>query len=76
MREADGTEHVSRGCYKSEDHKKFMCNRDENQHTDHKEGHIRGLPGGVQYSVECCQEDFCNSGPYPVLQDHTSSKII
>lgn len=76
MRKADGTEHVSRGCYKSEEHRQFMCNKEESQNTDQKEGHVRGLPGGVRYSVECCQEDFCNVGSYPVLQDYTTSKTI
>lgn len=73
VRKADGTEHVSRGCYKSEEHRQFMCNKEESQNTDQKEGHLRGLPGGVRYSVECCQEDFCNVGSYPVLQDYKTN---
>lgn len=52
-----------------------MCNREENQNAEHAERHIRNLRGGAQYSVECCQEDFCNVGPYPVLHD-SNSKII
>lgn len=75
MKEADGTESVSRGCYKLEEHKLFLCNKEDNQDAEHKERHARGL-GGVQYSVECCQADFCNVGPYPVLQDYSTSKII
>lgn len=53
-----------------------MCNKEENQNTEHTEGHIRNLRGGAQYSVECCQEDFCNVGPYPVLHDYSTSKTI
>lgn len=57
-----------------------MCNREENQksnqNTEHAERHIRNLRGSAQYLVECCQEDFCNVGPYPELQDNSTSKII
>ncbi|XP_050450463.1 activin receptor type-1-like [Cataglyphis hispanica] len=73
VKEADGTESVSRGCYKLEEHKLFMCNKEDNQDAEHKERHIRGLTNGVQYSVECCQADFCNVGPYPVLQDYSTN---
>lgn len=73
VREADGSESVSRGCYKLEEHKLFMCNKEGNQDGERKERHARGLSGGVQYSVECCQADFCNDGPYPVLQDYSTN---
>lgn len=53
-----------------------MCNREENQNAEHAEGPIRNIRGGAQYSVECCQEDFCNTGPYPALQDDSPSKTI
>ncbi|XP_032663836.1 activin receptor type-1-like [Odontomachus brunneus] len=73
VRQVDGTEYVKRGCYTSEDHRMLTCNREENQNAEHAEGHIRNLRGGAQYSVECCQEDFCNVGPYPVLHDSNNS---
>lgn len=76
MREADGTEYVSRGCYKSEEHKLLMCNKENGQNIDqYKRRNIRGL-SGVQFSVECCQADFCNIGPYPKLEDYSTSEII
>ncbi|KYN11906.1 PREDICTED: activin receptor type-1 [Trachymyrmex cornetzi] len=74
MREVSGREYVSRGCYKSEEHKLMMCNKENNQNTDqHKKRNVRGLSGGVQFSVECCQADFCNVGPYPQLEDSTNT---
>lgn len=77
MREVDGTEYVSRGCYTSEEHKLLMCNKENGQNTDqYKKRNIRGLSGGVQFSVECCQADFCNVGPYPKLEDYSTSEII
>ncbi|KAL0103094.1 hypothetical protein PUN28_017437 [Cardiocondyla obscurior] len=73
MREIDGTEYVSRGCYKSEEHKLLMCNKENGQNVDpYKRRNIRGLSGGVQFSVECCQSDFCNVGPYPKLEDYST----
>lgn len=74
MKEVSGKESVSRGCFKSEEHKLFMCNKGV-QKMDSKEN-IKGLSGTVQYSVECCQEDFCNVGPFPALQDSTSKLFI
>jgi len=72
MREVNGKEFVSRGCYKSEEHKLMMCNKENYQNTDqHKKRNVRGL-SGAQFSVECCQSDFCNVGPYPKLEDSTS----
>ncbi|XP_071567189.1 activin receptor type-1 isoform X1 [Temnothorax nylanderi] len=74
VREADGTEYVSRGCYKSEEHKLLMCNKENAQNLDqHKRRNIRGLSGGAQFSVECCQADFCNVGPYPKLEDYSTN---
>ncbi|XP_020296723.1 activin receptor type-1-like [Pseudomyrmex gracilis] len=71
VRNADGTERVSRGCYKTEDHKLFLCNK---EHAESREKrHVRVLANGVQYSVECCQADFCNVGPYPALQDYSTN---
>ncbi|KAH0950097.1 hypothetical protein HN011_008070 [Eciton burchellii] len=71
VREADGIEYVSRGCYTSEEHKLFLCNKEGSQIENHKEKRARRLLNGVQYSIECCQADFCNSGPYPILQDYS-----
>ncbi|KAG5313414.1 ACVR1 protein, partial [Acromyrmex insinuator] len=74
MREVSGREFVSRGCYKSEEHKLMMCNKENYQNTNqHKKRNVRGLSGGVQFSVECCQADFCNVGPYPKLEDSTNT---
>ncbi|KAL6259338.1 hypothetical protein P5V15_009253 [Pogonomyrmex californicus] len=74
MREVDGTEYVSRGCYKSEEHKLLMCNKESSQSANqHKEKNVRGLSSGVQFSVECCQADFCNIGPYPMLKNYSSN---
>lgn len=76
MREQDGMEYFSRGCYTLEEHKLFMCNKEGSQSEDHQERRARGLQKGVRYSVECCQADFCNDGPYPVLQDYSIGKIF
>ncbi|KAG5317351.1 ACVR1 protein, partial [Pseudoatta argentina] len=74
MREVSGREFVSRGCYKSEEHKLMMCNKENYQNTDqHKKRNVRGLSGSVQFSVECCQADFCNVGAYPKLEDSTNT---
>ncbi|KYN06312.1 PREDICTED: activin receptor type-1-like [Cyphomyrmex costatus] len=74
VREVNGKEYVSRGCYKSEEHKLMMCNKENSQNNiEHKKRNVRGLSGGVQYSVECCQADFCNVGPYPKLEDSTNT---
>ncbi|XP_011860633.1 PREDICTED: activin receptor type-1 [Vollenhovia emeryi] len=78
VREADGTESVSRGCYKSEEHKLLMCDKESGQNADqHERRNIRGfhrrLSSGVQFSVECCQADFCNVGPYPKLEDYSTN---
>lgn len=74
MRKGD-TEYVSRGCYKSEEHKLMMCNKENSQNIDqHAERNVRGLSGGVQFSVECCQADFCNVGPYPKLENYSTGR--
>lgn len=74
MREADGKEYVNRGCYTKEEHKLLMCNKENSQNVDHyKERNIKGLSGGAQFSIECCQADFCNVGPYPKLEDYTAN---
>lgn len=75
MKEVSGKEYVRRGCFKSEEHKLFMCNKRGIQNGNSKEN-IRELSGSVQYSIECCQEDFCNVGPYPMLQDYSASKMF
>lgn len=76
MRNVDGTERVSRGCYKTEDHKLFLCNKEHTESESREKRHVRVLANGVQYSVECCQADFCNVGPYPALQDYSTSKYL
>jgi hypothetical protein len=30
--------------------------------------------GGGQFHTECCQEELCNGGPFPILQDRTSGE--
>ncbi|XP_036147164.1 activin receptor type-1 isoform X2 [Monomorium pharaonis] len=71
VRETDGTEYVNRGCYEKEEHKLLMCNRENGQNTEqHKKRNVRELSGGAQFSVECCQADLCNVGPYPKLEDY------
>ncbi|XP_077269621.1 type I BMP receptor saxophone isoform X2 [Temnothorax americanus] len=51
-----------------------MCNKENAQNLDqHKRRNIRGLSGGAQFSVECCQADFCNVGPYPKLEDYSTN---
>lgn len=76
MREVDGTEYVSRGCYEKEEHKLLMCNRESQNTNQHKKRNVRELSGGAQFSVECCQADLCNVGPYPKLDDYyTTGKI-
>jgi hypothetical protein len=55
-----------------------MCNKQgiQSGKENSKENHIRGLSSSVQYSIECCQKDFCNIGPYPTLQDYSTSKMF
>ena len=44
--------------------------------NDNKKRHVSGSLKGVQYYVECCQTDFCNDGPFPILHDFNGGKYI
>ncbi|CAK9801289.1 Activin receptor type-1 [Anthophora quadrimaculata] len=73
VRQSDGTESVSRGCTSLIDQMLLICNKQLPpriiQNGNNKKRHVSGSVGGVQYYVECCQTDFCNSGPFPILHD-------
>ncbi|XP_076763522.1 type I BMP receptor saxophone [Xylocopa sonorina] len=75
VRQSDGIESVSRGCTSSIDQMLLICNKQLPQRVVHAYGnrkrHVNGL-SGVQYYVECCQTDFCNDGPFPILHDFTA----
>ncbi|XP_012284466.1 activin receptor type-1 [Orussus abietinus] len=75
IREYDGTERVSRGCTTLPDQTHFMCSKQQlpTRDTDGN-GRKRNATSGAQYRIECCQADFCNSGPFPYLQTDTSSR--
>lgn len=44
--------------------------------NDNKKRHVIRSLKGVQYYVECCQTDFCNGGPFPILHDFNGGKYI
>ncbi|XP_053990500.1 activin receptor type-1 isoform X1 [Hylaeus volcanicus] len=79
VRQSDGTESVSRGCTSSIDQMLLICNKQQPQHTNQngstKKRHVTGSLSGVQYYVECCQTDFCNGGPFPVLQGYNGDAV-
>ncbi|XP_034171773.1 type I BMP receptor saxophone [Osmia lignaria lignaria] len=72
VRQSDGTESLSRGCTDSIDQMLFTCNKQlpsrVNQNNSSKKRHVSSS-GGELYYVECCQTDFCNDGPFPLLNN-------
>ncbi|XP_076173067.1 type I BMP receptor saxophone isoform X1 [Ptiloglossa arizonensis] len=79
VRQSDGSESVSRGCTRSIDQMLLICNKQQpprtNQSGNNKKRHVTGSLSGVQYYVECCQTDFCNGGPFPILQDFNGDGV-
>ncbi|KAJ8667105.1 hypothetical protein QAD02_008767 [Eretmocerus hayati] len=69
VREVDGTTREHRGCVEHRERVPLYCNK-----------HLQGGkinsaysgPEGGQFHVECCQEDFCNNGTFPLLDDNSS----
>ena len=78
VRQPDGKDSVSRGCTSSIDQMLLICNKYQPPHNtqngNNKKRHVSGSLG-VQYYVECCQTDFCNDGPFPILQDFNGDGI-
>lgn len=71
-------ESVSRGCTSSIDQMLLICNKQLPPRiiqNDNKKRHVSGSLKGVQYYVECCQTDFCNGGPFPILHGFNGGKI-
>ncbi|KAJ8679453.1 hypothetical protein QAD02_015240 [Eretmocerus hayati] len=73
VREADGKTRGHRGCLKDRDHVPLYCNK-------HLQG---GKPTNMHarldrgyFTIECCQEDFCNNGTLPLLQDSTDTASL
>ncbi|KAG7188924.1 hypothetical protein KM043_008525 [Ampulex compressa] len=77
VRQSDGTESVSRGCTASVDQMPLICNKQQpsrsNSSGSSKKRHVGSSTNGAQYYVECCQADFCNGGPFPILQDYANN---
>lgn len=57
VRESDGKERVKRGCTSDPDQVPFICNK-----------LAPGSRHGALYHVECCYGDYCNDGPFPILE--------
>ncbi|XP_078043997.1 type I BMP receptor saxophone isoform X2 [Augochlora pura] len=82
VKQSDGTISVSRGCTSSVDQMLLICNKQQPLHANHnnnnnkkKKRHVSGPVSGIQYFVECCQTDFCNGGPFPILQDYSGDAV-
>ncbi|XP_076287455.1 activin receptor type-1-like isoform X1 [Lasioglossum baleicum] len=79
VKQSDGTISVSRGCTSSVDQMLLICNKQQPLHANHnnsnKKRHVSGPVSGIQYFVECCQTDFCNRGPFPILQDYSGDAV-
>lgn len=74
VRDAYGTETVSRGCTTHHDHLPFYCKNYGHSSAPKK----RDTSG--QYNIECCVGDFCNNGTFPELpplpnDDHEATGI-
>ncbi|XP_011310349.1 activin receptor type-1 [Fopius arisanus] len=57
VRESDGRERVKRGCTTDPDQVPLICNK-----------LAPGSRHGALYHVECCYSDYCNDGPFPILE--------
>lgn len=71
MRELNGAESISRGCITDVD-KISLCSKNFTKRLtsalDSESNKKRHVADGPQYFVDCCQADFCNEGPFPVLE--------
>ncbi|XP_011494539.1 PREDICTED: activin receptor type-1 [Ceratosolen solmsi marchali] len=69
VRETDGKKRGRRGCIVNRDQVPLICNK-HLQSGNVTNGNNRN--GGGQFHTECCQEELCNGGPFPILQDRTT----
>ena len=66
----DGTERVGRGCAKTVEKMRFSCTKPQ------KLSSPENPKVTAQFHVDCCHTDFCNDGPFPVLEDFSVGKNI
>jgi activin receptor type-1 len=63
VRDSEGNERQTRGCTTKFDHLPLYCNQRDIQRGPKK----REVSGLGTYNIECCEGDYCNSGPFPLL---------
>jgi activin receptor type-1 len=63
VRDSEGNERVTRGCTTKFEHLPLYCNQKDIQRGPKK----REVSGLGTYNIECCEGDYCNSGPFPLL---------
>lgn len=64
VRDSEGYERVTRGCTTKYEHLPLYCNQRDIISGGPKKREVSGLG---TYNIECCEGDYCNSGPFPLL---------
>jgi activin receptor type-1 len=65
VRDSEGVERVTRGCTTKYEHLPLYCNQRDLVSGPKKREIVTGGLG--TYNIECCDGDYCNSGPFPLL---------
>ncbi|XP_014237384.1 activin receptor type-1-like [Trichogramma pretiosum] len=71
VREHDGTTRISRGCVLQREHVPLYCNK----HLASGASNDNIQIGAGSFHTICCQEEFCNSGPFPELRGPPPSDL-